>query len=87
MKTGAFKSRGVDKTDSEESAATVKQGCPRRAEAPSRAPRLATRAERRASALRRLGPDPDLVPRGTAAPARWRLGSRCRCNVWIRVGK
>ena len=41
------------------------------------APRASGRKERLLSAPRRLWPDPDLVPRGTAAPARWRLGSRC----------
>ena len=58
------------------------QGWPRRAEALSRASRLAPRAERSASAPRRLGPDPDLVPRGATAPTQRRPGRRC-VVTWI----
>ena len=52
------------------SAGSGRQGWPRRAEAPSRASRLG------ASAPRRLGPDPDLVPRGAALLDRGGAGAK-----------
>ena len=65
---------------------TFYQGWPSRDEAPSRASRPASGLGQK-GAPRRLGPDPDLVPRCAAVPAQRRQGRRCFVTCGFEHGQ